>query len=94
MITDAPREYTTVITSLSRTRVLAAVPAAVSSSEWLRRNDHVVLALSPSIGAFADWLVDENGERADYTRETWIAVREHVAWYAAYMDTLHIRASQ
>jgi hypothetical protein len=81
-------KYVTVIHALARTKQLADVPDAVSESAWLEQSFHTVLSISPSVGAFADWVVAEDGMEPEYDRETWDALGPNVAWYAAYMDVL------
>lgn len=81
-------EYRSVILALAAsTRRLDAIPDALCASAWLREHDDVVFALSPNIGAFADFMVNED-ESPAFDRETWVALSENIAWYAAYMDVL------
>jgi hypothetical protein len=81
-------QYVTIIHALARTKQLSDVPDAISASEWLDQSFHTVLSLSPSVGAFADWVVTDDGEEPVYSREVWDALGPNVAWYAAYMDVL------
>lgn len=72
----------------AKAHALEAVPESVSDSRWLAENEPIVLGTSPSVGAFMDWLVSEDGQEPDYGVETWPILAPHVAWYAAYMDVL------
>ena len=81
-------EYRHVIFALAAsTRRLDAIPDALCASAWLREHDDVVFALSPNIGAFADFMVNED-ESPAFDRETWVALAASIAWYAAYMDVI------
>jgi hypothetical protein len=89
-ITGNPRlDYINTIQSLASSKgPMSRVPDALCRNEWLRGSSHVVLSLSPSVGAFSDWLITEDDEEPRFTREMWTAVSETIAWYAAYMDVL------
>jgi hypothetical protein len=81
-------EYRHIIFALAAsTRRLDAIPDALCASAWLREHDDVVFAVSPNIGSFADFMVNED-EPPAFDRETWVALSENIAWYAAYMDVL------
>lgn len=81
-------EYRHVIFALAAsTRRLDAIPDALCASTWLGEHDDVVFAVSPNIGAFADFMVNE-GEPPASDVETWVALSENIAWYAAYMDVI------
>lgn len=80
------QQYISLVHTFARTRRLADIPAALCASEWLARSTQTVLTVSPSAGAFMDWLVEE--DEIPLTRETWAAVGPNIAWYAAYIDTL------
>ena len=81
-------EYRHVIFALAAsTRRLDAIPDALCASAWLREHDDVVFAVSPNIGAFADFMVNESEPPAS-DAATWVALSENIAWYAAYMDVL------
>jgi len=57
----------------------------------------LVLGVSGAVDAFADALVCADDPTYDpkvdptrgWTREDWLAVEEHVAWFAVYADLLH-----
>jgi len=57
----------------------------------------LVLGASGAVDAFADALVCVDDPAYDpkvdptrgWTREDWLAVEEHVAWFAVYADLLH-----
>jgi len=86
---NARLTYVNTIQTLAANRpALASVPEAITRNTWLRESAHVVLSLSPSVGAFADWLIEEDGSEPSHTRDQWIALEPNVAWYAAYMDVL------
>lgn len=89
-ITGNPRlDYINTIHSLAAVKgPLSRLPDALCRNAWLRESSHVVLSMSPSVGAFSDWLITEDDEEPRFTRETWAAVGENIAWYAAYMDVL------
>lgn len=67
---------------------LSGVAEAVTRDTWLRKSDHVTLSISPSVGAFADWCINEDGTEPRHDRATWEALSSNVAWYAAYMDVV------
>jgi hypothetical protein len=86
---NARMTYVNTIHTLAANRPsLASVPEAISRNAWLRESNHVVLAISPSVGAFSDCLIEEDGGEPSYTREQWMALEPNIAWYAAYMDVL------
>jgi hypothetical protein len=75
------------------------VPEAVT--HWVEGGEHVLpgdtsartlLFASPSAGAFADVVLDVDGDGGDPTsgwgREEWDAVLPNAAWYATYVDCL------
>ena len=92
---DARDRYVTAIHALAfKALPLEDVPASVSDSRWLTENEHVTLSVSPSAGAFLDWLVVEDGQEPAYGVEEWTALSPNIAWYAAYMDVLLNRKRQ
>jgi hypothetical protein len=86
----SPRDqYVAVVQALALTPRFEDIPDAVSASAWIAKEDEIILSVSPSTGAFMDWLVYENDNASAFFGEpVWSALFPNIAWYAAYMDVL------
>lgn len=86
--------YIQTIRSLASNPALGSIPGELTRNTWIRDSTHIILAISPSVGAFMDWVIDENGgDPPPYDRAALCAVESNIAWYAAYMDVLvHYRS--
>lgn len=85
---EARAEYVTVVHALARTPRFSDIPEAVSASVWVERRGNVILAISPSAGAFSDWLINEDGSPPSFDAATWMALAPNAGWFAMYMDAL------
>ena len=85
---EAREAHGLVVHALACTPRFVDIPDAVSASPWVAKRAHIILAVSPSAGALADWLVNEDGSPPLLDAPAWMALAPQAAWFATYMDAL------